>query len=1715
MRTKLLLLFVFSISVLSHTQTTSIPDSVFEQQLIDLGLDDVIDGQVLTANIVSVTTLDISSPITSLDGIEDFTALETLITTGVSTLTSIDVSQNTNLKNLDIVGCFNLTSLDVSNNLNLTTLKTNGTGIITIDVSSNTNLTELIASPSSNLINLIASNTSISELDLRFTPNLQNINVSNNNSLSLLRLNNGNNVNVTNYISFNTPNLTDCIWVDDAVFSNSFWTNRDPNNSFCDGVYVPDDALEQAFVDLGFDTLPLDDEVPFSALLRESLNLSGRGISDPTGLEYFEVLRSLDLSNNNISSLNVSKNSDLSILNVNNNNLNSLDVSQNTIMGVLRIRDNTIDNLDVGHLNLFILDVANNNLDALDLLNSSLLETLDISGNNFSNLDVSQNNDLKILDVSNNNLSTLDLSNNTDLNSLSTQNTVITNLDLSTQTNLSAINISNNNQLMELNIRNGNNSSISGNDFISTNSSNLICITVDDPAYSIANWINIDPANTFSVVCGPGTAFNFDGIDDYAVAVNPSILEITSGTVEMRIKPETKATAQTILAYRSSDGANTKYLFNLLGNLTGIGFWNGASYQTITYAFNPDEWYNIAITDDDTGSTTVYVNSVSIGAFSTEFGTATGSNLNLYVGVDFPLNEYFLGDIGDIRIWNTVKPRGTGICSNTPSGNDLIAYYDFNQGTTSADNSSINSIIDSSGNSNNLSLINTTINGLTSNWINSDNASFTDTITPVAVAQNITASLDANGQIIVDPLLVDNGSTDNCEIVSYVLSQDTFTCGDLEFEGFSSQALDLDGTLQYAEIPYTPELNLPNSWTLEGWIYPTGFNPGGDVVIDKYSGTSFFDEYSIFHFGGNYFAEVTTTDGNFGVNGGPVTLNQWTHIAGVYDQANGTLSIYINGTLQNTAAGITGSSLSTTNNTILGGVDWGNATFTGTIDELRIWDRALTAQEITDQRSQILSSDESNLVGYFRIEQGQGNNTLLDSSPNNNTASFFNLDANSDWNTINTATVNGEPGVIPIILTVTDGNNNSSITPLQVTVVDNIGPNVITQDITLNIACGASVSITVDDISNGITDNCEIDSISLDNNTFDGSMVGANTVTLTVTDTSGNTTSETAIVNVVNTTPILYVDQNATGNADGTTWANAFNTIQDALNLINNTCTTIDEIQIAEGNYVEGSQLNINKAITIKGGYPTGGGIQDFENNPTVIDGNDIHRVINASHTTGILYLEGITIQNGIVASTNADGGGIYTTGDLDLNYVKVLNNKAEAIIPSSLNTTGIANGGGIYAFQANITLSNSAINNNMITSINNDDLSPLAYGGGIYISNGDITLTNTTVDNNMIFCFNSGQAAAPQRSYSYGGGIYSVIGNTTIISSSVNNNSINNNTYTISEEVGAGAAGIYNQLGNTVILNSTVNNNSVTIGDSSLSVSIAPSNNATGSGIRADTIELINTTLSNNTITTYTGYAGRVEGGAIYVTQSITLTNSLLSNNRISGPSSSSSIQGGAIFPFNSNLTVSVSSSNSILWNNEKSTDNGNTFSSSEYEGSGTFAFNHSLVTNQNPTGTNNIDATSPGFDPLFVDSPNGDFRLQSGSPLIDAGNDSYLPQDTFDVDNDGDTSEALPLDLDGELRISGSFVDIGSYEFQGSTLSIDDDFNLSKYSVYPNPTNQILNIDGLKTSENVEIYNISGQKLFTKTIDLNKNTIDVSQLSAGLYFLKINDESIKFIKQ
>jgi hypothetical protein len=99
-------------------------------------------------------------------------------------------------------------------------------------------------------------------------------------------------------------------------------------------------------------------------------------------------------------------------------------------------------------------------------------------------------------------------------------------------------------------------------------------------------------------------------------------------------------------------------------------------------------------------------------------------------------------------------------------------------------------------------------------------------------------------------------------------------------------------------------------------------------------------------------------------------------------------------------------------------------------------------------------------------------------------------------------------------LTVTDQSGNSANNTATVTVEDNVNPNVITQNITVQLDATGNVSIVAADVDNGSSDNCTVNNRSLDISSFTCANIGPNVVTLTVTDQSGNSANNTATVTV-------------------------------------------------------------------------------------------------------------------------------------------------------------------------------------------------------------------------------------------------------------------------------------------------------------------------------------------------------------------------------------------------------------------------------------------------------------------------------------------------------------------------------------------------------------------------------------------------------------------------
>jgi len=391
-------------------------------------------------------------------------------------LTSIDVSYLPNLSFLGFVQN-SVTSVNLGNNPLLEELSCSDNQLTTLNTSSNPLL-----------VYVSAFNNQITSLDFSDNPVLVHIDISDN-QLTSLNIANGNNQNLSFYDFFGNPNLT-CIQVDDATWSMANMSvppgavySNDCNASGCT-VNIPDANFKAALVGNNAINTNQDGEIQCdeAAAFSGFLNLNGVQIADLTGLEAFTAITALNLSNTSVSSFDISANTALTILYCNNNNLSG-NLSFST-----------------ANANLQELWISENNITSLDISALAQLEVLICEDNNLSAIDVTSNPSLRELQCRNNGITSLDFSNNPGLWALGCRNNAITSIDVSDKSGFYFIDCYGNN-LNYLNVANGNNTNFTG--FNAQNNPNLVCIQVDDVAFSTANWTAIGSGSSFNTFCAP------------------------------------------------------------------------------------------------------------------------------------------------------------------------------------------------------------------------------------------------------------------------------------------------------------------------------------------------------------------------------------------------------------------------------------------------------------------------------------------------------------------------------------------------------------------------------------------------------------------------------------------------------------------------------------------------------------------------------------------------------------------------------------------------------------------------------------------------------------------------------------------------------------------------------------------------------------------------------------------------------------------------------------------------------------------------------------------------------------------------------------------------------------------------------------------------------------------------------------------------------------
>ena len=528
---------------------------------------------------------------------------------------------------------------------------------------------------------------------------------------------------------------------------------------------------------------------------------------------------------------------------------------------------------------------------------------------------------------------------------------------------------------------------------------------------------------------------------------------------------------------------------------------------------------------------------------------------------------------------------------------------------------------------------------------------------------------------------------------------------------------------------------------------------------------------------------------------------------------------------------------------------------------------------------------------------------------------------------------------------------------------------------------------------------------------------------------------------------IIYVDDSATGANNGTSWANAFSSLQTALD----TASPNWQVLVAGGIYRPTGGTDRTVSFSLKSGvrrpsaampvwpiHPIQTCATTRCTHPSSAETSAPRPTTATTATTSSTHpwpaataiLDGFTVidgnANGATASEQDRGGGLYTKlGGATVRRCLFIANAASA-------TGNYGYGAAVYADSAVLDISDSSFTSNLATH----------FGGAVCNMNATLTLTDCSFTSN---------------SANLGGGLYT---------SGTPAPTLRRCTFTGNSATSEGGA-ILNNIGATAIFDSTFRANTSNRGGAiyNLQGASGPITRCTFTANTATDLggAIFNDEQSDSRITNCTFAANSAaQGGAIqfYYYGGPRLANCTFIANI-------ATVQGGAVAVrfgssprfYNCTFTANQAPSgaaidltnncsallyNCILW-----ADAGgeiHTLGTPDSTADATYSDIQGGY-----AGAGNIDADprfvrvpSPGLDTLWQTSDDdyGDFRVQAMSPVIDAAGNADVSADSSDLDADGNTSEPLPFDAAGRARFadvqavadtgagSAPIVDMGAHE-------------------------------------------------------------------------------------
>ncbi len=441
-----------------------------------------------------------------------------------------------------------------------------------------------------------------------------------------------------------------------------------------------------------------------------------------------------------------------------------------------------------------------------------------------------------------------------------------------------------------------------------------------------------------------GTAFSFDGVDD--LVSTPSINAGSKFSVEFWLFPTRSAGYEHLV---SNSGGSTNY-GDLYFKDNHIEYWQGNVLRaaTVSGTIPLFSWSHIALTYDN-GVDRIYINGVPLAVSGSH--TETFNNALAFGYTNAASNNHLKGMLDEIAVYN----RALG-------GAEIAALYSAGAAGKTTDGPYINTApqlpdgtINQSYNQTITSLRGTgavtyaLLSGalppgitLASNGVLSGTPTATGSFNFVVRATDSSSAFGDETLTlrIFSPFRIPTGliswwKAENNALDAIGTNNGTLTNGTTFAAGKAGTAFSFDGI---DDLVTTPSINAGSKFSVEFWLFPARSaayehlvsNSGGS---SNYGDLYFKDDHIEYWQGGVQRASTAV---------GSVPLSTWSHIALTCD--NGVDLVYINGVL----FAVSVSHTETFNNPLVFGYTNApsNNHFKGMLDEISLYNRAITAQEV-------------------------------------------------------------------------------------------------------------------------------------------------------------------------------------------------------------------------------------------------------------------------------------------------------------------------------------------------------------------------------------------------------------------------------------------------------------------------------------------------------------------------------------------------------------------------------------------------------------------------------------------------------------------------------------------------------------------------------------------------------------------------------------------------